>query len=504
MKNIVKIHEKVLDFLIKERENNPSLYFMPRKINNKNRLNKGYWFLGNDDYLHLSFWNGIDWKEQIHNIGFVIRKDKSSYIELSGKDSPNKLHFLNNLANHLGGFTTISHSKWQKHYKGKDYINNLEKFLRNEKIEIDNFIQNNSSEIYLIDRGLFDKYGVPIIERRNSQIEYGNINKVARICWNEEGWKYPSGSKGKSTSPESYEHIHGFGHEEWLFDKSKIIDGYHYAFLQPLNVESGKHVNKQYNISLFSINNQKQKYYVGEIKNVKCINRKESREVFEKYESHGWINELKTQVERVGGSWESWISSNPELLFNVKFQFKDVIRPDELEEISDDDINITTYRFNLLPKKMEFSIKNLPEDDLNEGNKKKTEPRKKVYDSESIYDPYHDKMQNALMDYLKGTGEYEIVKIETERVDIKSKTNEGNWHYFEVKTDNPKLSIRKAIGQIMEYAYYPDLEKASKLIIVADEIPDEKTARYLQFIRGKFGIPVSYKSFNLYELSEDY
>lgn len=69
-------------------------------------------------------------------------------------------------------------------------------------------------------------------------------NKISKICWNSEGWKFPSGSKGKSVVSESYETKYGFGHEEWLFDKSRMIDGYHYAFLQPLNLKTDKHVAK--------------------------------------------------------------------------------------------------------------------------------------------------------------------------------------------------------------------------------------------------------------------
>jgi indole-3-glycerol phosphate synthase len=116
-------------------------------------------------------------------------------------------------------------------------------------------------------------------------------------------------------------------------------------------------------------------------------------------------------------------------------------------------------------------------------------------------------MQNAIFELLK-TDKYDYKKvfIEKDRVDIKAITRNGIWHYFELKTDNPKLSIRKAIGQIMEYAYYPDKEKADKLIIISDNKPNEKTIDYLNHIRTKFDLPVTYRSFNLEtnELSDDY
>ena len=44
------------------------------------------------------------------------------------------------------------------------------------------------------------------------------------------------------------------GYEEWLLDDSRIYesDGYHYAFLQPMNVDCGKHIGMEYDIHLFT------------------------------------------------------------------------------------------------------------------------------------------------------------------------------------------------------------------------------------------------------------
>ena len=71
-----------------------------------------------------------------------------------------------------------------------------------------------------------------------------NQNKIARICWNNNSWKFPSGLKGKSKDNDAFERKYGFGYEEWLFDKRKIINGKHYGFLQPLNGVN-KHVGKK-------------------------------------------------------------------------------------------------------------------------------------------------------------------------------------------------------------------------------------------------------------------
>jgi len=511
MENIVRIHEKILDRLLQLRRANNELYFVPRKINNEKRLDKGYWFLGNDSYLHLSFWDGEDWKEKIHNIGFVVLPNKASYIELSAQDSQQKASFLAQVANKLGGFKKKNNkNKWLKQYSGTNYIENLVDFISNTKPIIDKLIISEKPKgITLLDKVFFNKYTKKVIDRREKQIEFGNKNKLSKICWNTKNWKFPSGPQGKSVYVESYETESRYGHEEWLFDKSIIIDGYHYAFLQPLDLKTDKHKKQVYNISLYTINNLNKQYFVGKIKNVECITYDDSVKIYNIYEANGWIEKMRKDVERVGANYEKFNKTPPEIFFNIRFKFEDVIQSDELIEISGSDVNITTNRYKLLPQKSEIIFGEYSDNEEDEGNKRNTNKRKKVFNSECEYDPYHDRMQNAIYELLNNSKQhygYKKVFIEKGRVDIKAKTQNDTWHYFELKTDNAKQSIRKALGQILEYAFFPNENKAEKLIIVSDEKPSEDIIKYLHHIRTLFGLPVFYKYFNLEkkELSDDY
>lgn len=163
-------------------------------------------------------------------------------------------------------------------------------------------------------------------------------DKISKICWNTDGWKFPSGSKGKSVASSSFEAEYGYGHEEWLFDKSRIIDGHHYAFLQPLNLKSDKHVVKTYNIFLFTIT-EGIKYFVGKIKNANCISKDESIDIYKIYKQKGWLKEMVKEIEKAGADPKTFTETSPNIFFNVKFKFEDVIKQDELEEVSDKDIN---------------------------------------------------------------------------------------------------------------------------------------------------------------------
>lgn len=505
--NITPKHEKIFDFLVKLHDKNNEFIFVPRKINNKNRMNKGYWFIGDSRYLQVSLWRGTDWKEKIHNISFVVKANGESYLEISAQDSADSARFLRLLVDKLGGFSrTGNKNKWYREYSDNEYMANLQSFLKNEKSVIDEMIRkHNPKGIAFPDGKFYEKYVGRIIDFRNKQKVFGDTHKVVRICWNTEGWKFPSGLEGKSLSNDSFECQNGYGHEEWLFDRSRIIEGYHYAFLQPLNVESGKHVDKTYDISLFTINGDGRKFYVGDIKNVKCISKDEAKKAYQAYKDNGWIDEMVAEIKEADANPQVFLDNLPKFIFNVKFKLEDIHELDEIEEISGEDTNITTTRFKLLPKIANLETKNISVEEDEDDDKFKDESDVTViYNKEIRRTKYHNKMQNVVKSILKQS--YRKVSLEKNHVDVTAETYDGKLHFFEVKTRTPKICIREAFGQVMEYVYWPDVEEAEKMIIVGDTFPDEEAQRYLKYIRRKFKLPIFYRCINVSEkvLSDEF
>ena len=170
-KSIVPKHEKIFDLLLKLQKNDNDLFFVPRKINNKNRLRDGYWFIGNENYLQVSFWDGMDWKEKVHNIAFVVRDDGSAYLEFSAQDSNNKAVFLEMLTAKLRGFTKIKNkNKWYREYSGINYTSNLKDFIKNEKPIIDDMIRKyQPDEIFLLNKNSYNKNIKKIITLRQEK-----------------------------------------------------------------------------------------------------------------------------------------------------------------------------------------------------------------------------------------------------------------------------------------------------------------------------------------------
>lgn len=175
---IEQIHKDILNFLLNYRKNvDSSLFFVPRKKNNKGRLEKGYFFTGNESYLGITFWDGGDSKEKIHNISLVIKLNGESYIELSSRDDEIKASHLKILSKKLKNPNLVyeeknSNFKCRFYMKGTNYLSNLKSFIENEKKLIDDYLKTNDVKgIRFLDYSFHHKYVVEKILNGKSFID---------------------------------------------------------------------------------------------------------------------------------------------------------------------------------------------------------------------------------------------------------------------------------------------------------------------------------------------
>jgi len=114
----------------------------------------------------------------------------------------------------------------------------------------------------------------------------------------------------------------------------------------------------------------------------------------------------------------------------------------------------------------------------------------------------HNLIQNKLYEYLKN--KYGEKNVGTEvstgdgtSIDVVLDGGSGYW-FYEIKTaSSVKASIRQALPQLLEYSYWPNENRAVRLIVVshlpAGDIPEQ----YLEMLRNTFGIPIYYEQFCL-------
>ncbi len=107
----------------------------------------------------------------------------------------------------------------------------------------------------------------------------------------------------------------------------------------------------------------------------------------------------------------------------------------------------------------------------------------------------HNDIQRALLSYLqKAPGE---VKIEAPAacggsIDAVHR-HDGQIVLYEIKTSvSPRECIRQAVGQLLEYAFWPGSDQPSRLVVVGENPTDSQCVRYLECLNYHSAIPISY------------
>ena len=115
-----------------------------------------------------------------------------------------------------------------------------------------------------------------------------------------------------------------FGHEEWLFNFAWVIDGFHYAFLQPVNRSFRNVTGKTIEILLYTVNPDGNRLYVGKIAKCEVLDVAQARMAVKAYRKLGWLRSMAEQVGTIGGSVEHVTNDSKAIhLFNVRFRPED-------------------------------------------------------------------------------------------------------------------------------------------------------------------------------------
>jgi len=350
-----------------------------------------------------------------------------------------------------------------------------------------------------------------------------NQKRISRLTYNSNGWIMPSGVYGKSKNSISHEARFGYGHEEWLFDTSKLIDGYHYGFLEPVRKQHQAYEGKYYDVWLYTINGvTKERFFVGEIQDVQVIDKHEASKVKQIYVDNNWMEEMEAQIRASNANNKGFSNWQGIDLFNIKFKPTDLVVNDPIIPISNDNpiINISRYVFSHFDNAYTVEenednnfifITPQGEEEPNKSNSK-VEKKKYIRDAKSIeISFYHEQISEKLTNKLREVYGQKNVKREhpagygANRIDIVVNTKKG-LIFYEIKTYSTlRTSIREAIGQLFEYSYWKNKNKAIELVIVTQPHKDvDKAKTYFAHLRNLFNIPIYYQSFDTQknELSE--
>ena len=128
----------------------------------------------------------------------------------------------------------------------------------------------------------------------------------------------------------------------------------------------------------------------------------------------------------------------------------------------------------------------------------KNSKSKRSKTGETVVRHLHIQMQKALFSKLVSHHGKKNVDSETELIpgkfaDLVVLLKSGKFEVFEIKTKpTARECIREAMGQLLEYSYWPGSQNVEKIWIVGPNPTTEKTEEYLHLLRDRFRMPIGY------------
>jgi hypothetical protein len=80
------------------------------------------------------------------------------------------------------------------------------------------------------------------------------------------------------------------------------------------------------------------------------------------------------------------------------------------------------------------------------------------------------------------------------KIDVVLRRADDEFWYFEIKTAaSPRACLREALGQLLEYAYWPGAHEPNRLIICGESALDDDGQIYLRQLHQRFQLPIDYR-----------
>ncbi|WP_251963917.1 hypothetical protein [Salinibacter ruber] len=111
----------------------------------------------------------------------------------------------------------------------------------------------------------------------------------------------------------------------------------------------------------------------------------------------------------------------------------------------------------------------------------------------------HDRMRDVLAKRLASEHERENVHVERstqhgKSIDLVVQTDGREWFYEVKPFSEPRLCLREAIGQLLEYGYWSGSDTPERLIVVGKSELDSRGEAYLSTLKERFSLPLEYQS----------
>jgi hypothetical protein len=315
---------------------------------------------------------------------------------------------------------------------------------------------------------------------------------LARLCWNSEGWISPTG-ESPTIEHGTYVTQNGYGHEEWIFNFQWVLDGWKYAFLQPVNDSYEKMQGRTIDVRLYTIGPKSLWYYVGHLPKCQVITEDQANAAWSEFVKRGWAKDMREQVKAIGGKEKGL--RVPRFIFNVRFRTKEaeILDPKEPVGGADGIRRLRRYTLTLIQGNLKTIKAEWPDrrgrTALHRIGKQARKPAEGV-----VATLVERQLQNELFTSLRKQFGAAFVTMEEGFADVSLRQGKVV-HLFEVKADpQPRRAIRQALGQLLQYAFarMSKGEKVGLLVVAAPGELDPLTREFVEHLQIGRGLPIHY------------
>lgn len=322
---------------------------------------------------------------------------------------------------------------------------------------------------------------------------------ITRLAYNSADWRRPTADARTQEIGETYNKVHGFGHEDWLFRNEWSIDGWRYGFVQGVGRSHDKLVKaaEPFDLTLFTIPKKPPRCYVATIHHAEVLTDEQADWALEEFRKRGWISTMVEEIRAIGGNEKALGDAKwAKHVLNLRFRWENVTWADSGDIVREDDPVHKLHRYNLVTAapivekykeawmKRKGSTVALP-----------VVPYMRQSQPFTHCSPEHARMQAKLTEELKSEYPGAQIVAEEDFVDVSVRTD-AELLLFELKSDlDPRSVIRQALGQILEYAFHPSRSHKLpvRLFIVGRRALSPPEAEYVAFLKDRFALPIDYR-----------
>lgn len=328
---------------------------------------------------------------------------------------------------------------------------------------------------------------------------------VSRICWNSQGWRFPTGEVRELES-NSHQAETGFGYEEWLFDFARLVDGWRYALVQGVNDSRRRLLrdNEKYiDLRLFTQTGPGRRNWVARIAHCEILDDAGIRTAAQKYRELGYLRDMDHDLRRLDVERKHWPSRiQPDWMISFRFRPSDVEMYRPPHGISADaELKGKGFDRYLLRPTDNLEV-------VKKASKLQRGRRGTMVDLSTIspfvparpatqMDRVHARMQNEIKALLQRTHGNNAVIAEEDFVDLKVRGKHATW--LEIKNAPSIQAVREGLGQLLAYVYCrgETSAKLPSLLVVGTTAACAKTRELLYHLRKRHQLVIDYVPFQL-------